>query len=88
LTRHEIEAVPQVTWSISRRSSCQATISASSATDSAGSESGSVLTASPTMNSSPHSRRIRVRISAENRIRFSKLPPEASVRRFDGGTRG
>ena len=35
------------------------------------------------MKSSPQRSRIRPRISDEKRIRFSKLPPHSSVRRFD-----
>ena len=37
------------------------------------------------MKSSPQRSRIRPRISAEKRIRFSNEPPHSSVRRFDHG---
>ena len=37
------------------------------------------VTARPTMKSSPRALRMRSRISAENRMRFSKLPPHLSV---------
>ena len=44
-----------------------------------------MLTASPTMNASPHARRMPSRTADENRIRPSNEPPHASVRRFDHG---
>ena len=39
----------------------------------------------PMMKSSPASLRMRVVISVEKRMRFSKEPPQRSSRRFDQG---
>ncbi len=44
-----------------------------------------MLTARPTMKSSPHVSRIRSSTVHEKRIRASNEPPHASVRRFDHG---
>ncbi len=47
--------------------------------------SSSMLTARPMMKSSPTSLRMRRMISVEKRMRFLRLPPQRSSRRFDHG---
>ena len=54
-------------------------------TESEASTSGCIETAMPMMKSSPQALRMRLVSSVEKRMRFSKLPPQRSSRRFDQG---